>query len=156
MTSPDGGRRADADGPGASRGAGRKRRRGVAAAFAAVVFVASAVPVPSASAGAVGGDGGLIGSLPVAVGLTAPFHFVGYAVLAALVARANGSKRLAVAVAVGAVTATGFGLGVEFAQAPIPWRSFSVVDAAVNAAGAVVGAVGYALGRGRSVRRRDR
>jgi hypothetical protein len=154
VTSPDGGR-ADADRLAGTAEADRKRRRGIAAAFAAVVFVASAVPVPSAASGAAGG-GGLTGALPVEVGLTAPFHFVGYAALAALVARATGSERRAVAVAVGAVTATAFGLGVEFAQAPIPWRSFSLVDAAVNAAGAVVGAVGYALGRTRSARRRGR
>ena len=120
------------------------------------MFVASAVPVPSVASGAVGG-GGLTGALPVEIGLTAPLHFVGYAALAALIARATGVQRRGVAVAVGAVTATAFGLGVEFAQAPLPWRSFSWVDAAVNAAGAVVGAVGYALGvalaRTRSVRR---
>lgn len=144
MTSPDGGR-ADADRLGGAREADRQRRRGIAAAFAAVVFAASAVPVPSAASGAAGG-GGLAGALPVEIGLTAPFHFVGYAALAALVARATGSERRAVAVAVGAVTATAFGLGVEFAQAPIPWRSFSLIDAAVNAAGAVVGAVGHAFG----------
>jgi hypothetical protein len=154
VTGPDGGR-ADADRLGGAREADPERRRGIAVAFAAVVFVASAVPVPGVASGAAGG-GGVTGALPDAVGLTVPFHFVGYAALAALVARATGTERRAVAVAVGAVTATAFGLGVEFAQAPIPWRSFSLIDAAVNAAGAVVGAVGSALGRTRSARRRGR
>ncbi|WP_430503922.1 VanZ family protein [Haloparvum sp. PAK95] len=80
---------------------------------------------------------------PGPVGLTDPFHLVGYAALAVAVALALSKQReltrdghvAAVAVAV----ATLFGVGVELVQAPIPWRSFAVADAAINALGAVVG-----------------
>ena len=139
---------ADADSP-------TERDRTVAAAFAVVVFVVSVVPVPTLSSGAGGGVESVpLGALPVDVGLTAPFHFVGYAVLAALFVRATRSDRRVVAVAVAATAATTFGLAVEVVQAPIPWRSFSWADVAVNAAGTVFGAVAsamttrlYALGR---------
>ncbi|MGZ0746741.1 VanZ family protein [Haloparvum sp. AD34] len=78
---------------------------------------------------------------PGPVGLTDPFHLVGYAALAVAVALALSKQReltrdghvAAVAVA------TLFGVGVELVQAPIPWRSFAVADAAINAIGAVGG-----------------
>ncbi|WP_435075728.1 VanZ family protein [Halorubrum sp. HHNYT27] len=148
--------RSDPDHVEIDSGPGALRRGTVAVAFAVVAFVASIVPGPTGSSVASGGSGGELGdALPADVGVTAPFHFVGYAVLAALLVRAAGSDRgQVITVAVAAVTATAFGLGVEFVQAPIPWRSFSWGDVAVNAAGAVVGAGAsamttrlYALGR---------
>ncbi|MDZ5812508.1 hypothetical protein U4E84_14250 [Halorubrum sp. AD140] len=134
-------------------GRAAERRRTVVTAFAVVVFVGSVVPVPSASSG--GGTGGVLGgvagALPPAIGLTTPFHFLGYAGLAALLVRAAESasggnrERRVVVLALAAAAATAFGFGIELVQAPIPWRSFAWGDAAVNAAGAVVGAGGYAM-----------
>ena len=116
------------------------------------------VPIPAGpSGGRTGGVvGAVTGALPVEVGLTAPFHVLGYAALAALIVRATERERRLVAVATGAVAATAFGFGVELVQAPIPWRSFAWGDAALNAAGAVVGAAGQALRRVRSGERGGR
>jgi hypothetical protein len=147
-------RRAETDGPDAAA----ERPRTVAAAFAVVVFVASVIPVPAPPSGGSGGgaereivgEGGLeiVDALPVEIGLTGPFHFLGYAVLAALLVRAAGPERRVVAVAaVAATAATAVGFGIELVQAPIPWRSFAWSDAAVNAVGAALGASGYALRR---------
>ncbi|PHQ44826.1 hypothetical protein DJ68_16355, partial [Halorubrum sp. C3] len=90
--------------------------------------------------------GALLDALLAGIGLTDPFHLVGYAVLAALLVPVTREFRfgplLAVAVAVA------FGFGIELVQAPIPWRSFAWGDAAVNAGGAVIGA-GIAVVRGR-------
>jgi hypothetical protein len=105
-------------------------------AVAVVVFVASVVPVPS-----VPSSGGVAGAFPIRVGFTAPFHFLGYAVLAAVLLRAAGRERGVVAVAAAVTAATAFGFAIELVQAPIPWRSFAWSDAAVNAGGAVIGAV---------------
>jgi len=145
----------DRRGVGERTAAGRGR---LAAAFAAVVVAGSVVPIPAGASGRStdGGLGAVIGALPVEVGLTAPFHFVGYAVLAALVVRATERERRVVAVAIGAAAATAFGFGVELVQAPIPWRSFAWSDAALNAAGAAVGAGGHALRRVRSGERNGR
>ncbi|EMA68199.1 hypothetical protein C461_06444 [Halorubrum aidingense JCM 13560] len=120
-----------------SNEAARRRRRRDAFAFGLVVLSASVVPVP----GTAGGTGGT--AFPFGVGLTDPFHLVGYAVLAALVVRARGHRRRgrAVAVVVAVAVAVAVGFGVELVQAPIPWRSFAWRDAAINAAGAVVGGV---------------
>lgn len=83
---------------------------------------------------------------PGPIGLTDPFHLVGYAALAVAVAVALPKHREpARGIHVGAVAvavATLFGVGIELVQAPIPWRSFAVADAAVNAVGAAVGVAG--------------
>jgi len=111
---------------------------------ATAVLVASVVPVPAVTAG--GGGSGFLSAL----GPTGAFHLVGYAALAALAYRATtrdrgGRERAipsrSVAVAVAVAAATGFGFGVELVQAPIPWRSFAWMDAAVNGAGAGTGAL---------------
>ncbi|WP_058366601.1 VanZ family protein [Haloparvum sedimenti] len=114
-----------------------------AAAIAAAVLLASVVPVPGdASAG-----GGV-------VSLTDPFHLLGYAALAAALVCPVGAglrerigfrsaallPRTAVVATLAALASTAFGLGVEVVQAPIPWRSFAVADAVVNAVGALIGA----------------
>ena len=152
MTGSDRDRPVESDGPngiGERVAAGRRRD---AAAFAAFVVAGSVVPIPAGPSGA--GTGGVVGavtgSLPVGVGLTAPFHVLGYAVLAALIVRATERERRVVAVAIGAAAAAAFGFGVELVQAPIPWRSFAWSDAALNAAGAAAGAAGHALRRVRS------
>lgn len=149
MTGSDRDRRAGTDWPDAAA----ERRRTVAAAFAVVVLAASVIPIPAAPSGGSGGEtvGGagqtVVDALPAAVGVTGPFHFLGYAVLAALLVRATGRERRVVAVAMAVTAATAFGFGIELVQAPIPWRSFAWSDAAVNAIGAVLGASGYALRR---------
>lgn len=103
------------------------------------MFVGSVVPVPAGSS--TSGDGLLdpvVATLPAGVGLTEPFHFAGYALIAALLVPVAPRGRRGVALAV--VGAAAFGFGIELVQAPIPWRSFAWRDAGVNAVGAVVGA----------------
>lgn len=113
------------------------RRWQPAVAFAAVLCVGSLVPIPGDPSGGAG-----VG-LPGGFGLTAPFHFAGYAVLAALLTRGTGRLRRGLLLA--AALATGFGFGIELAQATIPWRTFAWGDVAINAVGAVVGVAGVRL-----------
>jgi len=91
--------------------------------------------------------------MPVAVGLTDPFHFVGYAVLAALATRLTGRTPYGLLVAVAAAVA--FGFGIELVQARIPWRTFAWRDVGVNAAGALVGAAAVAAHERRRARGDD-
>ena len=114
------------------------------------------MPIPSGVFGGGGGEGGVV---PLSIGLTDPFHVVGYAVLAVLATRLTGrtSRGLLLAVA-GAVA---FGFGIELLQAQIPWRTFAWRDVAVNAVGASIGAAAVAVygrrrGRGSGRRRRSR
>ncbi len=134
----------DADGdadPAAGRG--RSDARLGTVAFALAVLVASVIPVSRVASGGGGGSGagwpgiGAVGALPFEVGLTDPFHLVGYAVLTVLASRAIGRGRRGLLLA--AAGAVAFGLGIELVQAPIPWRSFAWRDAAVNAVGAAIG-----------------
>ena len=145
MTDRDGPTRRTGRGP---RSGGREPTRAVG--FALVVFVGSVIPVPSSSGGQ-GALGGVLDALPAEIGLTDPFHLVGYAVLAALLARSTRGNRRGALLAV--LGATAFGFGIELVQAPIPWRSFAWRDAAVNAVGAAVGTaiatVGAAVAAGR-------
>lgn len=115
-----------------------------AIALAGVILVASAVPIP-------GGGGPSL--LPLGLGLSAVFHVVGYAALAAALARPLGRastdvecastdvERASPGLLAAAVLATGFGLGVEIVQLAIPWRTFAVVDAGLNAVGAATTAL---------------
>ncbi|TKX55844.1 VanZ family protein [Halorubrum sp. SP3] len=117
-----------------------RRDRARALAVSLALFVGSVVPVPLESPG--GGGGAfdrILDALPAGVGLTDPFHLVGYAVLAALLVPVTRGRRLAGVLAV--VGAVAFGFGIELVQAPIPWRSFAWRDAGVNAVGAVGGGV---------------
>jgi len=120
--------------------ADRRRSAGPSApsVVALCILVASLIPVPSAGTVAV-----TAGALPAGIDLTTPFHLVGYAVLAALVARTTGGTRRGFLAAVATVAA--FGLGVELAQAPVPWRSFAWADAGINAIGAFVGAAVHSI-----------
>jgi hypothetical protein len=154
---PDRERRPNPDPRDASPGASSTGPRRLAAAVGVLVFVASVLPVPSAgasespdgAAGVVDGAVGVVtetvglvvGAVPAEVGLTAPFHVVGYAVLAALLVPATGRESRVVAVIAAVAAATAFGFGIELVQAPIPWRSFAWSDVALNVSGAVVGAV---------------
>lgn len=104
------------------------------ATIAASILVASVVRVP----GNAPADPGL-------VTLTDPFHLVGYAALAFALVNALATRRhVSPALLVSAVAlATLYGVGIEVVQAPLPWRSLAAVDAAVNAVGAALGAVGF-------------
>lgn len=110
-----------AETPGVSR---RRHPLAVAAVWGILVGLASVTP-PSLLG--VAGPGG--------PSLFAPFlHLVGYAVLAALLVRADTSI-------VGAVLlATVVGLLVEGLQAPLAFRDASLLDALVNLTGALLGA----------------
>ncbi|SNR23103.1 VanZ like family protein [Halorubrum ezzemoulense] len=124
-----------------------RRERARAFGFALAVFVASVVPVPGSSGGGESALGGVLDALPAEIGLTDPFHVVGYAVLAGLLVPTTGRRRVDPFLA--AAAAVAFGFGIELVQAPIPWRSFAWGDAAVNAVGAVIGAaIAVAWGRG--------
>ena len=126
--------------------AGSSRWRGPAG-FAVLLLIASTLPVPSGVFGGGGGEGSVV---PLSIGLTDPFHVVGYAILVALVTRVTGRTPLGLLLAV--VAAVGFGFGIELVQAPVPWRTFAWRDVGVNALGAVIGAVVVAVGG----RRRER
>ncbi|WP_297888507.1 hypothetical protein [uncultured Halorubrum sp.] len=130
----------EADGRGQDpreRSAGGEDRR-TPAGVAGLVLTASVIPVPAGR----GTGGETLPLLPEWIGLTTPFHLIGYAALAALTVRVLVGRggTTARAAAVGVAAATAFGFGVELVQAPIPWRSFAWSDAAVNAVGATVGA----------------
>ena len=112
----------------AANGSSRFDRWRPSVAFAAVVLVASVVPIPESTSAASPGAG---------LGFTAAFHVVGYAILAALLARGTG--RSLVGLVSAAAVATAFGFGIEVLQYPIPWRSFAWLDVLFNALGAVVG-----------------
>ncbi|TKX83531.1 hypothetical protein EXE43_23770, partial [Halorubrum sp. SS5] len=96
------------------------RDRGGELGFALAVFVASVVPVPGSSSGGGSALGGALEALPAGVGLTDPFHLVGYGVLAALLVPVARGNRFGPLLAAGAAVA--FGFGIELVQAPIPWR----------------------------------
>ncbi|WP_241154876.1 VanZ family protein [Halorubrum sp. CSM-61] len=134
----------------------RTDRRFGAVAFALAVLGASVVPVSWVAPGGAETGGDASGALPLDIGLTDPFHLVGYAVLTILASRAIGRGRRGLLIAAGAAVA--FGFGIELVQAPIPWRSFAWRDAAVNAIGAGLGLVGLAaadaIGSAAAARRR--
>ncbi|MCT9097885.1 VanZ family protein [Haloarchaeobius sp. HME9146] len=113
-------------------------------AWAGVVLVASVIDPPGSGGG---GTAGLLAFDKV-------FHALGYATLAVLVARAVRPRVLRS----GLLVVTGvalFGFGVEVVQWPLPFRTFSLADAAVNGLGAMVGVAvwaGYTWGQKRASR----
>jgi len=103
-------------------------RWGVVVACAAVILVASVVDT----------GGGPPRTL-FGVGLAGYLHLAGYAGLAGAVGFAlRRADHRGLLLAVGAAVC--YGLAVEVVQAPLPYRTASILDALVNAAGAVVGA----------------
>jgi VanZ family protein len=105
----------------------RPLRYAAASAWALVVLYASAVEP----------TGGPPSAL-LAVATTVHLHFLAYAVLAALAGYALlAADRRALVAAAGAAAL--YGAGVELLQGRLPYRTMSGFDAAVNAAGAVVG-----------------
>lgn len=129
-------------GRGPTRATSRDRRR-PAAAFAVVVLAVSLVPVPDAGGESAGGGHGILEAVAGVIAPTDPFHFVGYAVLAALSAGATGRDSRGLVVA-GAV-AVAFGFGVELLQIGVPWRTFAWRDSLVNAVGATAGVLAVAV-----------
>ncbi|SNR30552.1 VanZ family protein [Halorubrum vacuolatum] len=111
----------------ATRGNGRIRP---IVGFALLVLIASIVPIPGSAGGGPG--------LPFGVGLTDPFHLLGYAVLAWLLVGVTGVNLSGLAIAV--LLATGYGFGIELVQGIIPWRTFAWSDVLLNAMGAAMGA----------------
>jgi len=101
------------------------------AAVAGVLFYGSVVDAPGSGLSSLGPFG--------VVGLDKWLHALGYAALAAALATALATGRSALAAAaLAAVLAVAYGVGIEFVQASIPERSFSVGDMAADAVGAVV------------------
>jgi len=98
--------------------------------FVLLLFIGSVIPLPSLSGG--GTTGGLFGA-------TSVFHIVGYAILAGLLVWSGFTWPVAIGGPI--LVATGYGAFIEVVQAPIPWRSFSVLDIVLNAIGATIGAV---------------
>lgn len=112
----------------------------VVAAVAAVILYSSVIR-PAAFVHVTGPFGVL--------GLDKYLHFLAYAGLAAALVYAladSSVERVAIVVFLAAVA---FGLFVELLQLPIPYRTFSLADAATNAVGATVVAVGWRLLRDR-------
>ncbi|WP_122090006.1 VanZ family protein [Halalkalicoccus subterraneus] len=110
----------------------RRTNRWIAVAVvAAAILVVSMIPIP----GSVPEEGG---GIPTSL----LFHFVGYAALAGTVGHAafpaGGRLR---ALLTGVCGASVYGALIECLQYPVPYRSFSILDMATNAAGATLGAV---------------
>lgn len=103
--------------------------------IASAILVVSVIPIP----GAVPEEGG-------GVPTSAPFHFVGYAVLATLLGFALLARRRALSAnTLALVGASLYGVLIEFVQYPIPYRSFSYLDMLINTAGAFFGVLLLAL-----------
>jgi VanZ family protein len=100
------------------------------ALVAGAILVVSVIPIPEATPEEGGG-------VPVAV----LFHFVGYAVLAMALAVALWPRRLRYAIGGAFLGASVCGALVEVLQSEIPYRTFSYLDMAINAAGAATGAM---------------
>lgn len=110
------------------------------------IFVASVLDPPSSGVPSVGPFGLL--------GMDKWLHAFAYAGLAGALATAlapghrpavTASRGPAVTAALAGLLAVGYGVGIEFVQAPLPERSFSVLDMAANATGAVVAVLGWRL-----------
>lgn len=109
----------------------RTSRWTAVALLAGAILVASLIPIP----GSVPEDSG---GIPT----SALFHAVGYAALAgaigyALLARVDRDRALVAGIG----GASAYGALIECLQYPIPYRTFSYLDMAINAAGAALGAL---------------
>jgi len=106
------------------------------AAVAGVLFYGSVIDASGSGLASLGPFG--------AFGLDKWLHGLGYAALAAALATALATGRSAlVAALLAAVLAVAYGIGIEFVQATIPARSFSVGDIAADAVGAALAAAGW-------------
>lgn len=124
---------------------GSLRWRVAAAIWAALIVVSGVAP---------------LGSVVEAIGppdpVTTTGHFGAYAVFGFILVVALGGWRVSArALAVAFALAVALGAVVELIQGPIPYRDASLVDLAVDVAGAAVGlAVFSAVARGRRSRSR--
>jgi VanZ family protein len=117
----------------------------VLAVAAVGVFVASVVPPPAAATGPPA-------PRPLGVPLDKWIHAGGYGVLALLVCFVTRARRTRTVILAAAVVAA-YGLAIEFVQAPLPTRSFDLVDAAANTTGAALGALAWRVGTTRDAPR---
>lgn len=107
------------------------------AAVCGVVFYASVLASPTAG-------GPTLGPLGV-FGLDKWLHALAYAGLGATAAYALAAdKNLTRAVCFAFVFALAYGVAIEFVQAPVPARHFSVADMLADAFGAALGVVAFA------------
>lgn len=107
------------------------------AAVCGVVFYASVLASPTSG-------GPSFGPLGI-FGLDKWLHGLAYAGLGATAAYAfEADKHLVRAIAFAFVLAVAYGIFIEFAQAPIPARHFSVADMVADAVGAGLGVVAFA------------
>lgn len=107
--------------------------------YAAVIGCAAAILAASV---ADPGDG--VPRTVFGVGTTVYLHVAAYAGLAAALGYAAGSAdRRTLAVA--ATVATLYGGGIEILQGPIPYRTMSSADTAINAVGAALGSGAWRL-----------
>ncbi|WP_134671392.1 VanZ family protein [Halorussus marinus] len=111
------------------------------AVVAGVLFYGSVLDAPGSGLSPLGPFG--------TFGLDKWLHGLGYAALAAALASALAADRSAlVAALLAAAIAVAYGVGIEFVQASIPERSFSVGDMAADAVGAVLAVVCWRLAVG--------
>jgi VanZ family protein len=83
------------------------------------------------------------------LGMDKWLHALAYAALAGTVALALAPRAgTARVVVLAVIVSVAYGVGIEFAQAPLPERSFSVADMAADAVGVGVGVVGWRVGVG--------
>jgi VanZ family protein len=102
---------------------------------AAAIFLVSVIPIPES----VPDDGG---GVPTSV----LFHFIGYAVLAAVLCFALFTRwRPLSANAFSLLGASFYGVLIECVQYPIPYRSFSHLDMLINSVGALCGVLVFNL-----------
>lgn len=115
------------------------RRRTLAVLWAVAIVVWGVLPI-----------GGLVEAVGPADPVTTTGHFVAYAVLGFVLPLALGGWAASLrTLALAFVLAVALGAAVELVQGPIPYRDTSLLDLAVDAAGAVVGlAVVSAVARG--------
>ena len=121
------------------------RWRAAAAVLTVAIVVLGIVPI-----------GGVVEAVGPPDPVTTTGHFVAYAALAFVLAVAlSGWRATGRALVVTFALAVALGAGVEVLQGPIPYRDSSLLDLAVDAAGAAVGlAVFSAVARGRRSRSR--
>jgi len=117
-----------------------KHWRVVAAVLAVAIVVLGVAPI-----------GGMVEAVGPPDPVTTAGHFVSYAALAfALTAALSGWRTTRRTLVVAFVLAVALGTAVELLQGPIPYRDASLVDLAVDAAGAVTGLVVFSVvARGR-------
>lgn len=112
-----------------------RRLRWVGVALVAgVIFYSSVLDPPGSGLPALGPLG--------LFGIDKWLHALAYAALAATLASALAADRPAATAAVlAAALAVAYGVGIEFVQAPLPERSFSVADMVADGVGAAVAVV---------------